>query len=119
MRAHARETAVSRRVRSTSAKGLIVKRCGDRVLSAEGASKAGESLLIQDTVRQFANFVRRYIRGIPSRYRRFRRLQNEHTKWYSGTVPASEIGFLELDVVLLASFHRYFMARNHGMIRSE
>jgi hypothetical protein len=102
MRAHARETAGSRSVRSTSANGQIVKWLGDRVLSVEDASKAGESLLIQDAVRQFANPVRRYIRGIPSRYRRFRRSQNEQTKWYSGTAPASEIGFLELDVVLLA-----------------
>lgn len=102
MRAHAREAVGSRAVRGTSANAQIVKWLGDRVLSAEDASKSGESLLIQDALRQFANPVRRYIRGIPSRYRRFRRSQNEQSKWYSGSIPASEIGFLELDVVLLA-----------------
>jgi hypothetical protein len=102
MRAHARETVGNRPIRGTSANGQIVKWLGDRILSVEDASKAGESLLIQDALRQFANPVRRYIRGIPSRYRRFRRSQNEQTKWYSGTVPASEIGLLELDVMLLA-----------------
>jgi hypothetical protein len=101
MRAHARASAGSRPVRGASANGEIIKWLGDRALSAEDASKVGKSLLIQDAARQFANPVRRYIRGIPSRYRRFRRLQNEQTRWYSGVVLASEIGSLELDVVLL------------------
>ncbi len=40
---------------------------------------------------------------MPSRYRKFRRSQNEQTKWYlSGNVPSTDIDPLELDIVLLA-----------------
>jgi hypothetical protein len=102
MRAHARASVGGRPVRRPSANGQIIKWLGDRVLSTEEASNAGGSLLMQDAARQFANPVRRYIGGISSRYRRYRRSQNEQTKWYSGTVPAGEIGSLELDVMLLA-----------------
>ncbi len=101
IRAHAKSSVGSRPIRSASANGQVIKWLGDRGLNATEASAAGESLLIQDSARQFANPVRRYIRGIPSRYRRFRRSQNEQSRWYSNTSPTSEIGFLELDVLLL------------------
>ncbi len=106
MRAHAKASASNRAVRNSSTNGQIIKWLGDRALTADEISKAGESLLVQDAVRPFANPVRRYLKGIPSRYRRFRRSQNEQTKWYSADyVPTAEIGSLELDVVLLAILH--------------
>jgi hypothetical protein len=102
MRAYARTSAGGRPARSTSINGQIARWLGDRKLNPEDASKAGASLLIQDAVRQFANPVRRYLRRIPSRYRRFRRSQSGSARWYASAVPASEIASLELDVVLLA-----------------
>lgn len=106
MRTQAKASVSNRAVRSSSTNGQIIKWLGDRALTADEISKAGESLLLLDAARPFANPVRRYLKGIPSRYRRFRRSQNEPTKWYSASnVPAAEIGPLELDVVLLTILH--------------
>jgi hypothetical protein len=102
VRAHAKASTGNRAVRSTSTNGQIIKWLGNRALIADEISRAGESLLIQDAIRHFANPVRRYIKGVPSRYRKFRRSQNEQTKWYStGNIPSSDIDSLELDVVVL------------------
>jgi hypothetical protein len=106
MRGHAKASVGNRTVRTSSTNGQIIKWLGDRVLTADEISQAGESLSLLDAVRPFANPVRRYITGIPSRYRRFRRSQNEPARWYSaGHAPTAEIGPLELDVVLLTILH--------------
>lgn len=105
MRSHAKTSAGSRPAGGTSLNGQIIRWLGNRILSPEDASKAGKSLLIQNAVRQFANPVGRYLRRISSRYRRFRRSQNDQRKWYTGTIPPGEIAPLELDVVLSAILH--------------
>jgi len=106
MRTHAKASVGNRIVRSSSTNGQILKWLGDRALTADEISKAGESLLLMDAARHFASPVRRYLKGIPSRYRRFRRSQSEPTKWYSGSnIPTAEIGPLELDVVLYTILH--------------
>lgn len=101
MRALAKASASGRALRAASRNAQIINWLGERVLSQEETSKAGESFLLQDAVRQFSNPVRRYTRGIPMRYRRFRRTHDDKSKWYTGAVPANDIGLLELDVVLL------------------
>lgn len=106
MRAYAKAAAGNHGVRNSSTNGQIIKWLGNRTLTTDEISKAGESLLVQDAVRHFASPVRRYLKGIPSRYRRFRRSQNEQTRWYlAGNVPTAEINPLELDVVLLSILH--------------
>jgi superfamily I DNA/RNA helicase len=101
MRALARASASGRALRAASRNGQIISWFGERVLSQEETLKAGESFLLQDAVRQFSNPVRRYTRGIPLRYRRFRRTRDNNSKWYTGAIPTNDIGLLELDVVLL------------------
>jgi superfamily I DNA/RNA helicase len=45
---------------------------------------------------------RRYVSGIPARYRLFRRARMEERKWYADQgISAQEIGGLELDVIIL------------------
>jgi hypothetical protein len=105
-RGQAKSAAGNRTIANSSMNGQIINWLGDRALTPEEISKAGESLLVQDASRHFANPVRRFLKGIPTRYRRFRRSQNEHAKWYSaGVIPLGEIGPLELDVVLLTILH--------------
>jgi hypothetical protein len=49
------------------------------------------------------NPVKRYLDGIPKRYRSFRRLRWEESTWYSENAFAlNDLHSLELDVVLLA-----------------
>jgi hypothetical protein len=105
MRAFARASVGGRLARNTSISGQIILWLSDRTLNPEDAAKAGMSLLMQDAARQFANPVRRYLRRIPSRYRRFRRSQSDLARWYTGAIRASEIAPLELDMVLLAILH--------------
>jgi hypothetical protein len=103
MRAQAKAAAGNRPPRIPSRNAQIIKWIGDRGLTASELLKAGGSLVLLDAARQFANPVRRYLKAIPRRYRLFRRSQIAPSRWYStSSVPAAEIGVLELDVVLLA-----------------
>jgi len=54
-------------------------------------------------LRYFAYPARHYINGIPSRYHRFRRAQQEEQRWYRAeSFNTREIRPLEVDVILLA-----------------
>jgi GTPase SAR1 family protein len=120
MRTLAKASSGNRVVRDSSTNGQIIKWLGDRALNADEISKAGDSLLVQDAARHFANPVRRYLKGIPSRYRRFRRSQKEQTRWYSaGYVQTAEIGPIELDVVLLAILHGASQLLSLGSVSSS
>jgi superfamily I DNA/RNA helicase len=59
--------------------------------------------LIQASARRFVNPVKRFVDGIPKRYRAYRRLRQEEGKWYrkEGFNP-TDLHPLELDVILLA-----------------
>src|SRR5271170_1300370 len=93
VRASAKASVGNRTVRNSSTNAQIIKWLGYPALTADEISKAGESLSVQDAMRYFMNPVRRYLKGIPSRYQRFRRSQNEQTRWYlAGYVPTAEIG---------------------------
>lgn len=51
----------------------------------------------------FVNPVRRYIDGLPARYRRFRRVRQSDNRWYSADgFSLTDIHPLEVDIVLLA-----------------
>ena len=61
------------------------------------------SLLVQSGARRFVNPVKRYIDGIPKRYRLFRRLRRENNIWYSeNAFSTKDLHPLELDIILLA-----------------
>lgn len=63
----------------------------------------GASLLIQARARRFVNPVKRYIGGLPKRYRAFRRVRQNENKWYvKDGFSSTDIIPMELDIVLLA-----------------
>lgn len=103
VRAHARADAGKRSLGGTSRSAMIAEWLGERSLAKEERLAVGKSLQMQDAARRFLNPTRRYIDGIPGRYRRFRRVRQSEGRWYgSERHSPSDITPLEVDVVLLA-----------------
>jgi len=103
VRAQARAKANKRSLGKNTRKGKIVEWLGDRSLSEEDLVDVGASLIVQSNARRFLNPVKRYVDSIPKRYRAFRNLRREESKWYykDGSSP-TDLHPLELDTVLLA-----------------
>jgi len=103
VRAQARAAASKRAVSKSSRNGKIIEWLADRGLTEADRIDVGASLLVQTNARRFANPVKRYLDGIPKRYRAFRRDRQQSSGWYQneGFEPR-DIHPLELDIVLLA-----------------
>lgn len=103
VRSQARARARNRNVSKSSRTGRLIEWLGDRSLPEQDLKDVGKSLLVQSALRRFVNPVRRYVDGIPIRYRRFRRAQQAEKRWYcaEGFSP-TDIHPLEVDVILLA-----------------
>lgn len=103
VRAQARAAASKRTVSKTSRNGKIIEWLGDRGLTEADRANVGASLLVQASARRFVNPVKRYLDGIPKRYRAFRRERQPASTWYRHEgFEARDIHPLELDIVLLA-----------------
>lgn len=75
----------------------------ERGLTEADRVEVGASLLVQASARRFVNPVKRYLEGIPKRYRAFRRERQPVNTWYRHEgFEARDIHPLELDIVLLA-----------------
>lgn len=103
VRAQARAAASKRAVSKSSRNGKIIEWLVDRGLTEVDRTDVGASLLVQTNARRFANPVKRYLDGIPKRYRAFRRDRQQSGGWYQneGFEPR-DIHPLELDIILLA-----------------
>ena len=103
VRAQARAAASRRTVSKASRNGKIIEWLGDRGLTEADRAEVGASLLVQASARRFVNPVKRYLDGIPKRYRAFRRERQPANTWYRHEgFEARDIHPLELDIVLLA-----------------
>lgn len=103
VRAQARAAASKRTVSKASRNGKIIEWLGDRGLTEADRAEVGASLLVQASARRFVNPVKRYLDGIPKRYRAFRREHQSANRWYRHEgFRACDIHPLELDIVLLA-----------------
>jgi len=103
VRAQARAVVSKRSVSKTSRNGKIIEWLGDRSLTEADCIDVGASLLMLASARRFVNPVKRYLDGIPKRYRAFRRERQQTRTWYHPEgFEAREIHPLELDIVLLA-----------------
>lgn len=103
VRTLARNAAAKRSPNKSSRTGKIIEWLGDRTLPASELVTVGNSLLLQAHARRFVNPVKRYIDGIPKRYRAFRRQRQEEGRWYAKAgFESRDLHPLELDVVLLA-----------------
>jgi len=103
VRAQARAAASKRTVSKASRNGKIIEWLGDRGLTEADRAEVGASLLVQASARRFVNPVKRYLDGIPKRYRAFRRERQSANTWYRHEgFEARDIHPLELDIVLLS-----------------
>ena len=103
VRTQARAYVSKRTLSKNSRSGQIVAWLGDRTLSTADRAEVGVSLLLQSSARRFVHPVKRYIDSIPKRYRSFRRLRREESRWYAEhVIEPRDLYPLELDVVLLA-----------------
>ena len=103
VRAQARSAASKRAVSKTSRNGKIIEWLADLGLTETDRAEVGASLLVQTNARRFVNPVKRYLDGIPKRYRAFRRDRQQAGNWYRNEgFEARDIHPLELDIVLLA-----------------
>lgn len=103
VRAQARAAASKRTVSKTSRNGKIIEWLRERGLTEADRVEVGASLLVQASARRFVNPVKRYLEGIPKRYRAFRRERQPANTWYRHEgFEARDIHPLELDIVMLA-----------------
>lgn len=103
MRTLARSRARKRSAPKTGPTGRLLDWLGDRTLAEEELPEVGENLVVQSALRTFVNAVRRYIDGIPARYRRFRRQRQTEARWYRADgFSTTDVHPLEVDVILLA-----------------
>jgi hypothetical protein len=107
MRAQARALAGGRRLSKASRDGRIVEWIGDRTPPREVLSELGVQARRARALRQLANPLGSYVRGISLRYRRFRRDRAATGVWYiNSTYRSIELSPLELDLVFLAVLRR-------------
>ncbi|MDP2834004.1 MAG: ATP-binding domain-containing protein [Pseudomonadota bacterium] len=103
IRAQARAQAGKRSLGKNTRNGKIIEWLGDRGLNEGDRAEVGASLLVQASARRFVNPLKRYLDGIPRRYRAFRRQRQEEGKWYrKESFTPTDLHPLELDGVLLA-----------------
>lgn len=103
VRAQARAEVSKRNLGRQSRNAKIIEWLAGRSLPAEELQAVGLSLQVQASARRFVNPLRRYVEGLPLRYRRFRRERQGEARWYrpDGFVP-TDLAPLEVDVILLA-----------------
>ena len=103
VRAMALATASRRSVGRRTRNGQIIEWLGKRIPDAETIRRIGVDLRIARSLNRFVNPIRSYVTKIPTRYRRYRRDQQDKGVWYEnqGFGPA-DITALEVDVVLLS-----------------
>ncbi|WP_340116153.1 ATP-binding domain-containing protein [Pelagibius sp. 7325] len=103
VRAAARARARRRSLPKSGPTGRLIEWLGERALGDQELLEVGESLVVQSALRVFVNPVRRYIDGVPARYRRFRRLRQSEDRWYrSDGFSPTDVHPLEVDAILLA-----------------
>lgn len=103
LRAQARAHVSKRSLPKNSRFGRIIDWLGHRTLTELNSTEVGKNLLVLERVRRLNNPVKRYIDGIPKRYRAFRTQRQGEHRWYMNDgFDARYINPLEVDLVLLA-----------------
>lgn len=105
LRALAKARVARRRVSNKSQDGLLLSWLGPERLPAEEDLKdLGKLLVEQARLRKFERLERLFVRGIASKYKRFRAEMAKHDRWYQATpAKSSDIHWQELDLVVLAT----------------
>jgi DNA polymerase III delta prime subunit len=106
MRSQALAAASGRVAPRSSRAARIAAWIGDRTIERSDLRELGDSLQVQAALRRFTNPVRRYINGLPARYRRFRRTRLADARWYDAAAStATDAHPLEVDLMLVSSLN--------------
>jgi len=102
MRTLARSQVRGRTLSPNSASGRLIEWLEHRTLSEDSLSLVGRTLQIQSSLRPLVNPAIKYVEGVGSRYRNFRRLRQEDRRWFHADgFNHTDISPIELDVILL------------------
>lgn len=103
VRAQAVAEARRRVVPKAGRSAKVLQWLRERGVALPSLATVGETVTVQRAARRIVSSPALFIRGVPTRYRAFRRERIAAGEWYAADAPAgSEITPLELDVVLLA-----------------
>ncbi|TCJ41265.1 ATP-binding domain-containing protein [Parafrankia sp. BMG5.11] len=103
MRTAALRQAQGRKPAQTSRAGRILAFLAERGLEQPELKEVGRLLLLQRAAGRLAGATSNYLRRLPARYRRFRRVMRSEQRWY-GPVSglAAQLHPAELDLIVLA-----------------
>lgn len=83
--------------------GQVLRWLRERNVAFPDLKSIGESVAVQRAARRLIGAPTAFVRGVPGRYRAFRRASVTTGRWYrAAPVKAQEVGALEIDLVLLA-----------------
>ncbi|WP_243439796.1 ATP-binding domain-containing protein [Fundidesulfovibrio soli] len=103
LRAQARAFATKRSISLKTRNSQLLDWIGERSLSESDQATVGSKLVILNHVRKFKNPLNRYLRGVQSRYKIFRRLRRKEDVWYNPVeFHPNDLHPLELDVVIFS-----------------
>ena len=117
MRSHAKAQASKRNLGKASRNARIISWLGDRTLTTSNLTEVGAQLLLLGELRRFSNPIKRYLDGIPKRYRLYRREIQKNNEWYrDNDFLVSDLHPLELDLLLLARLRTYGEFLNNPIV---
>lgn len=93
---------VTRRRPGRSVAAQVLEWLGERGFAEDERESVGRTLLLLQALRRFSNPVRALVRGVVTRYARFRRIRRAENRWYTEIGTSRLADDFEIDVILLA-----------------
>lgn len=93
---------VTRRRPGRSVAAHVLEWLGERSFAETERETVGRTLLMLQALRRFSNPVRAFVRGVVTRYARFRRARRPESRWYTEIGAGRLADDFEIDVILLA-----------------
>ena len=102
LRARAVSEAKKRPISRTSRAGRVLQWLMDRGVAIPDMSSVGELVVVQRAARLLVTSPTALVKGVPTRYRAFRRTRLAEGRWYrESALKAGEVTPLEIDAILL------------------
>lgn len=93
---------VTRRRPGRSVAAQVLEWLGERGFAEAERETVGSTLLLVQALRRFSNPVRALVRGVVTRYARFRRTRRSENRWYTEAGAGRLADDFEIDIILLA-----------------
>lgn len=93
---------VTRRRPGRGVAAQVLEWLGERGFAEQERETVGRTLLVLQGLRRFSSPVRALVRGVVTRYARFRRMRRGENRWYAEAGVGRLVDEFEIDVMLLA-----------------